>query len=63
MTGDALPFKSLRVTLVLTKSSVDLPILQHNEYGMMLTVAPVSTSILLMGLPLMKPFTNRGFKC
>jgi hypothetical protein len=47
--SDAWPLKSLSVTLVLIKSSAERPNQHNTEYGIILTAALVSTSILLTG--------------
>jgi hypothetical protein len=47
--SDAWPLKSLNVTLVLIKSSVERPNRCNTEYGIILTAALVSTNILLTG--------------
>jgi hypothetical protein len=45
--SDAWPLKSLYVTLVLIKSSAERPNQRSIEYGIILTIALVSTNILL----------------
>jgi hypothetical protein len=47
--SDAWPLKSLNAMLVLIKSSAECPKRRRTEYGIILTVAPVSTNILLTG--------------
>jgi hypothetical protein len=47
--SDAWTLKSLNVTLVLIKYSVEHPNQRNTEYGIILTVAPMSTNILLTG--------------
>jgi hypothetical protein len=47
--SDAWPLKSLNVTLVLIKSSVECPNRHNTKYDIILTAAPVLTNILLIG--------------
>jgi hypothetical protein len=48
-TSDAWPLKSLNIMMVLIKSKAKRPNQHSTEYGIILTVAPVSTNILLTG--------------
>ena len=59
--SDGCPLKSLSVTLVLIRSAEECP--NRCEYGIRLTAALVSTNILFIGLPLMRPLRYNPFRC
>src|SRR6185503_5257193 len=48
---------------VLIKSAEERPNRRSTEYGIRLTAAPLSTNILFIGLPSMKPLRYNPFRC
>jgi len=61
--GDISPSKSVSIILDWTRSSSTNPSFLNVAYGMRYTVAPPSTSILVIGLPLTNPLRSNGFRC